>query len=220
MKAPERRDAGFTLVELLVTLALMSLLSVIVLGSLRFGIKAWQREATHTEAIDQVRLAATMLRRLIEDAYPYHAGEAEGRHRIEFQGGPQSLTLLATAPLALGAIGRARFRVFLERRGEQQDLMLSSEPELADSASGRVTTPLVANVKAVAMSYSAGVDSANPAPWRNEWTLPSRLPGLVRVGIDFHEGDARTWPELVVAPRIDVDVGCIYDPLTRRCRGR
>jgi len=52
------------------------------------------------------------------------------------------------------------------------------------------------------------------------WTLPSRLPRLVRVKIEFPDGDARFWPELLVAPRIDVDVGCVYDALTKRCRGR
>jgi general secretion pathway protein J len=215
-----RRDAGFTLVELLVTLALMSLLSVIVLGSLRFGIKAWQREATHAEAIDQVRHAATMLRKVIEDAYPYYALGSDGRNRIEFQGTSEYLVMIAPAPLALGGIGRVKVRVFLERRGDQQDLMLSSEPELADGTSPRATTPLIANVKAVAMSYLQGIGSASDATWQKEWMLASRLPQLVRLDITFHDGDARSWPELVVAPRIDVDVGCIYDALTRRCRGR
>ena len=220
MKQVGPRDAGFTLVELLVTLALMSLLSVIVLGSLRFGIRAWQREAVHADSIDRVRHAATMLRSLIEDAYPYYAAGSDARGRIEFQGTSESLNFLAPAPLALGGIGRSRFRVFLERHDSQQDLMLSSEPELASGTSARATARLVDNVKAVTISYFSGTASAKEVAWQREWTLPSRLPQLVRVDVQFHEGDARAWPEFMVTPRIDVDVGCIYDALTKRCRGR
>jgi hypothetical protein len=28
------------------------------------------------------------------------------------------------------------------------------------------------------------------------------------------------WPDLVAAPRIDADAGCVFDPLTRYCQGR
>jgi general secretion pathway protein J len=140
MKQALRRDAGFMLVELLVALALMSLLSVIVLGSLRIGIKAWQRETVHAEAIDRVQHAATMLRSLIEDAYPYYTGGGEARNRIEFEGTSETLGFLASAPLALGGIGRSRFRVYLEHHAGQIDLMLSSEPELAEGPSARAST--------------------------------------------------------------------------------
>jgi general secretion pathway protein J len=214
------REAGFTLVELLVTLALMSVLSLIVLGSLRFGIKAWQRGSVHAESIDRVQHAATMLRSLVEDAYPYYATGGEARNRIAFQGTSESLTFLASTPLALGGKGRSRFRVFVERRDDQAHLMLSSVAELTDSLGTIAPARLVENIKAVTISYLSATVPAKDAIWQAEWPLSPQWPRLVRVDVQFHEGDARIWPELIIAPRIDVDVGCTYDLLSKRCRGR
>jgi general secretion pathway protein J len=36
----------------------------------------------------------------------------------------------------------------------------------------------------------------------------------------FADGDARRWTDLIVSPRVDVDTTCVYDMLTKRCRGR
>jgi general secretion pathway protein J len=46
------------------------------------------------------------------------------------------------------------------------------------------------------------------------------MPQLLRIQVRFTEGDSRTWPDLVIAPRITADVGCVYDQLTQQCRGR
>jgi general secretion pathway protein J len=67
----ERDDAGFTLVELLATIALLSLLSMLLVGSLRFGLKAWDRGITHSDRIEHVMLTQDFLQRDVEDAYPY-----------------------------------------------------------------------------------------------------------------------------------------------------
>jgi general secretion pathway protein J len=215
-------EAGFTLVELLVTLALMSLLSLIVFDSLRFGINAWKREAAHAEATDQVLHVQNLLRRLIEDAYPHHVAQDATRGRIEFHGAANSLSFLAPTPLAFGGTGRSKFRLFLDHHDGVSDLVMSSVPELADpdEPATHVQTKLLTNIKSAAFAYLSKVPSPRNAGWQDAWATSLGLPQLVRVRVQLHEGDTRSWPELLVAPRIGADVGCVYDPLTKRCRGR
>ncbi len=56
--------------------------------------------------------------------------------------------------------------------------------------------------------------------WRTSWSNEKTLPQLVRIYAVFPDGDARIWPEFVVAPRVSVDVNCLYDALTKYCQGR
>jgi hypothetical protein len=46
------------------------------------------------------------------------------------------------------------------------------------------------------------------------------LPRLIRITVTFDATDRRRWPELTLEPRIAVDVACVLDALTKRCRGR
>jgi hypothetical protein len=40
------------------------------------------------------------------------------------------------------------------------------------------------------------------------------------VRVRFAHGDERLWPDLLVAPLVSADVGCVYDALSQLCRGR
>jgi hypothetical protein len=46
------------------------------------------------------------------------------------------------------------------------------------------------------------------------------LPSLIRISPGFAPGDNSYWPELIVAPQIAADAGCVFDPLGHRCQGR
>jgi general secretion pathway protein J len=215
----ERAEAGFTLVELLAAIGLLSLVSVILLGGLHFGLKAWERGTTHTDRVDHVALVQSFLRRNIEDAYPYFTAATAARGQIEFEGSSSSLRLLATTSQALSSGGRSRLSLTVARGRQGLDLIVEVTPELANNA-GQAKKVLLANVQSVELAYFGRGRPEREAVWRDRWTGEPRLPDLVRIEVTFPPGDTRFWPALIVAPRIGADVGCIYDPLTKRCRGR
>ena len=66
-----RAEAGFTLLELLVSMTLLALLAIAMFGSLRFGARAWDRSEAHGAGMEQVRLVQQLLRRDLEQAYPF-----------------------------------------------------------------------------------------------------------------------------------------------------
>jgi general secretion pathway protein J len=215
-------EAGFTLVELLVALTLLSFVSLALFGALRFGIMAWARGTAHVERVEDVAFVQGFLRRLIADEYPMFLSNDPTRPHVDFEGTAGSLSFLAPAPIAIARGGRSRFALSVDRHHGRADLVIASRPELTarDDASTSIRKVLLAGVQTVEFSYFGRRRSDGVAQWRDAWVGELTMPALVRVQVRFAADDARLWPDLVLAPRIAVDVGCVYDTLTRRCRGR
>jgi general secretion pathway protein J len=73
-----RRQDGFTLVELLLALAIVGALLAIAFGGLRVAITSWQRGEDRAEAHQHVRSVALTLARAVSAAYPYRASRSDG----------------------------------------------------------------------------------------------------------------------------------------------
>jgi general secretion pathway protein J len=217
-----RRQAGFTLVEVLVAVTLSSLLSMALFFSVRFGVTAWQRGTDRSDRIYASMAVQELLRRLIGETYPLLLSDGAGNGWIDFAGTAASVDFLAPVPAALASGGRGRFTLSIDRRGDLSDLVLASRPELADgdAKTGLSRKTLLATVQAGDLSYFGATRSDGTARWRDHWSGELALPALVRVRVRFAGGDARLWPDLIIAPHITADVGCVYDPLTKLCRGR
>jgi general secretion pathway protein J len=218
---PVGGEDGFTLVEVLVALALFSLLATLLFNNVRFGLRAWQTGSYHNELLIRSTVSQDLLRRLIGDAYPMLGASGGAGPSIDFDGTREALSFLGDAPIVTGGAGRFRFTLLQEQKQDQTDFVISSSPELANSHDSSMTTKslLLADIDHIEFSYSDRVSKGEIA-WSSSWTKHSELPKLVRVHVAFRSGDTRLWPDLLVTPRIVADVGCVYDPITKRCRGR
>lgn len=214
-------EAGFTLVELLVALALFSLLVTLLFDNIRFGLHAWKRGSAHVEHVEHSMISQDLVRRLIGNLYPMVVTKG-GSPRIDFDGSKDGVSLLGNAPIVANGGGRFRFRFSVERQQDRTDLVMRSTPELADPQESAMTTRtlLLSDIDRAEFSYLGEVAAGRSVQWSDHWTRRSDVPKLVRVRVVFRSGDERVWPELLVAPRIAADVSCIYDPITMRCRGR
>jgi general secretion pathway protein J len=215
-------EAGFTLVELLVALALFSLLVTLLFDNVRFGLHAWQHGTAHAEHFDHTMISQDLLRRMIGNIYPMLVVDVGTQPRIDFDGTKDVVSFLGSAPIVASGGGRFRFRLFVERQQDRTDLMMSSTPELANPQDSSMTTRtlLLSDIERAEFSYFGETATERSAQWHDSWMQRSDMPKLVRIRVAFRSGDARLWPELLIAPRIAADVSCIYDPLTTRCRGR
>jgi general secretion pathway protein J len=214
-----RRD-GFTLLELLVSMTLLALLIVLLFGGLRFGARAWDHNQAHSTGMDEVRLVQGLLRREIEQAYPFWLTTDPLHPTVDFQGAENAMMFLAPAPQVFGGGGRARIVFEREADGRYEQLVMRAQPELSIDDGTVREEPLLRHLAAVGFAYY-GADSPDATPaWHDSWAGMRTLPLLVRVHVEFPRGDARSWPELIVTPRIFVDASCVYDPTGNRCQGR
>lgn len=220
--ADRRGEEGFTLLELLIAMTLLGLLMALLFGGLRFGARAWEHSEAHTTGMDDVRLAQAFIRSEIEQAYPLLVLTDPIHPHMDFEGGTEALVFLAPAPTSIAAAGRARIDLRVVDRGSRSMLVVRARPELAwdDDRDAIHEESLLAGVRSLRFSYFGSDSPGASRQWQERWTNRFRLPELIRVAVEFGPGDTRVWPTLVVAPRIAVDVNCLYDPLTKGCRGR
>jgi general secretion pathway protein J len=201
-------------------LALFSLLCTLLFGNVRFGMRAWQFGAVHAEQVDHTMVVQAVLRRIIEEAYPLFLTGGSTHPHVDFNGKQMSLDFLSSAPTAAGAGPRYRFVVTADNVGGKTDLVMRARPELASAEDAATRTVLLADIERVEFSYFGATLSDSTAQWRDEWLQQAAAPRLVRVRASFPTRDGRKWPDLVVTPHISADVNCVYDTLTKRCRGR
>ena len=218
--AQRGQQAGFTLLELMIALAILGLLSMMLFGGLRFGFHAWERESAHANAVSDIGIAQGFLRRAISQAYPIFQLDSEGRRINPFPGASDHLVFLAPEPASTGGGGRERYSLGLDASGDRTDLVTWSQPELAIDANQWRKTILVPGVRGLSIAYFGRQNGDDNAQWYGSWGDASQLPRLIRVHLDFAADDFRSWPEFIVATRIAVDANCVYDPLTQGCKGR
>lgn len=192
--------AGFTLVELLVATTLLALLSVILFGGMRFGARAWEAGTASMERVGEVEAAQELLRRtLVEAAVPASIGPAE---EPAFAGTEGQVHFVAPLPAHAGTGGLGRYALRADDRGE---LTIGWEPRRPerklDSELGAKPSTILQRVSALKLSYYGAVVPGEQAAWHDSWK-GRELPSLIRIDVSFAEGDRRSWPDLVVAPRL------------------
>ena len=185
-------------------------------------MQAWQHGSAHAEEFEHGLASQDLLRRLIGNIYPMLVPDSGIQPRLDFDGTREAVSFLGNAPVVTGGGGRFRFKVFVDRQRDRTDLVASSAPELGDPQAGSMTTrtAMLSNIDHAEFSYLEEAATPQGPQWRDSWTGRGDLPRLVRIRIKFRPGEARSWPELLIAPRITADVSCVYDPVTLRCRGR
>lgn len=216
LSSENKSEAGFTLVEMLVGLVLTSLLAAMLLGAIRYGLTIRERTALRATAFDKVVAVQDFLRNSLTLAYPRLVGEANGTGRLEFEGTSTWVRFVAPAMQSGGRGGRADFTVAMSQSSPPALVIDIDDPRAA--ANGRKDT-LLKDVAGVTFSYLPKVASGE-VRWADHWDRGMTMPAAIRVNVQFPPGDQRFWPELLIVPRIDVDVGCVLDDLTKRCRGR
>jgi general secretion pathway protein J len=100
-----RDERGFTLVELLIALAIVGALLAIAFGGLRVAMASWRQGEDRAEAHQHVRSVALTLARAVSAAYPYRGSRGLSPEVVVlFSGTEQRLEFVTQATPFPGAI--------------------------------------------------------------------------------------------------------------------
>jgi general secretion pathway protein J len=214
-----KTSSGFTLIEMLVALVILSLTSLLALQALHFGSRLWTTEARQTRAMEELTRARDLLRQLIEQSYPQDPQADPAVRWAPMESDGRVLRLSAPAPLFAGQGGLARWWIDPEDSDGSRGLRVGwSFDRTAPSATDTRSEVLIAGIQQITWSFLIQ-DASGFGQWVERWRPEAPLPRLVRVEIQFPLGDARVWRPLVVAPRLSAPTECQFDVISRRCRG-
>jgi general secretion pathway protein J len=191
--------AGFTLVELILALAIVATLLVTAFGGLRVVLAAVQRSEQRIEVHQHLRSLSTILTRAMGGASPYRGpmGEAE-ELRLLFRGQPSTLEFVTQAPpFPLGAQIAFTAVVLAYVEGEGLVIRERALPNREPFAEAAVVLRDAA-VTSLAFRY---FDETNG--WQKEWDEEDRPPIAIEITVGLTiNGRPEALPAMVVPLRV------------------
>lgn len=218
-------SAGFTLVELLIALVLISIILVLMFSGLRLGSRAWEGVEIVSERVNDLRVARNFLDRTLRQARPASI-VVDGEERPVFAGDAVSLEFVAPLSEHVGVPGLYVLRLVLESAGEYERLVLvrwllhpdvleggDDYPEwqpLAEASSISADegpldrdvaagaygrTVLLPQVDRFEIAYFGVEEGQNEPEWFEEWLDQPRLPQKVYL---YLTTPRQSWPAAVV----------------------
>jgi general secretion pathway protein J len=224
MKTAFKTEDGFTLLEMLVALVLLSLTAALLTVSLRTG-------RTALNAVSRIHvtmpIAATQsyLRQAFAQTFAQPRNATANSSTGNFYGTPQSVTF-STSHAPQGQFeGLYRVEiglVALDQRGTF-DLNIAQvlwRPPATDSTPPpliRRTTQLIGNVASAGFAYYGDMDDNAGASWHNNWSHAVKIPSMVALDVTFAASDPRRWDRLIL-PIYMAEAAAIVCPPRGRCR--
>lgn len=195
------RQRGFTLVELLVVMALLSLLMLGLASAMSTVSQTQERVDARLDRMDHQRVSIAFLRSVLGQvsAVRRQAGlRKQGESELFFEGGPQGMRWLGIMPARFGMGGRTHFQLSVE--GEALVLRfapwqgLDVMPDWGQSQSYVIDR----GVTGFALRYqNAKLGVAHWQPqWGPEKDNEKELPSAVQIELQSASG---AWPMMVVA---------------------
>jgi general secretion pathway protein J len=212
------QEAGFSLIELLVSLALLGMVAAILASGLSLGQGSWRRSEEKAQASRSMFDAQTALRRLIENMQPLRSGsqglrsQASGSQgsgsqdlrAVEFRGSADELDGIVPLPPHIGLGGLYRLHLFRNRSARRLDLTLRAYEPRSEAASGddeTGLTTLTSEIDSLELRYFGKAKGEETPNWRNEWRDQEELPSLISIKVGG-EKIGVVWPELLISPRV------------------
>lgn len=196
---------GFTLVELIIALLILSVVMVLCASGFKFGTRVWNSVDVQSERIDTLQAVQGFVRRSMSNALVHDQfveDDVEKQVESLFIGDADRIRYVSYSPKYGVDDYLYLYDFYLDH--ETKKLQLSYRPynKPAGSNSSPAVSTLLEGVEDIRIEYFSGYEGEadNEGPWAPYWNSEFTLPLLVKINL-VTEDKQYTWPELVIQTR-------------------
>jgi prepilin-type N-terminal cleavage/methylation domain-containing protein len=190
-----RAEAGFTLIEVLLTMAIVAMLSAIVASALQIALLTWEKGEKRIEALERTRHLLDYITEDIRAAYAYRTG-FDGQNLSAFFGDRKRVNFISSAPLISAGLPSTGLREVSYWVDGGKGLMLREAPllhsELFDEDRGTMLAiaPAVREIRFeyLYQQYSRLTGQLDNI-WNESWGAVSELSAATGITASLSFGD-------------------------------
>ncbi len=208
----QTRQAGFTLVEIMMATVLLALLMTLAIAGLRSSVRSANAGEEFIERTNRVRVAQELLRQQLVRSLPLAIQEEDETGDVEqivFEGDDEYMRFVAPMPGYLGNGGPHIQALKIERGDNGRQLVFAHQMlngydgEDAFEDEERPPVVLIDNIKDGSFQYRTLDDEGELGDWLDEWDEPGGTPLVVRVELEMEEESRLFWPTMDIPLMID-----------------
>ena len=221
-----KSDSGFTLLELVIGIAILGVMLVLLFSAFRLATDTWDRVDRETLHNTEQLAGREFVRRLVSALQPVRWKKAANQE-LAFWGDTTTLRGLSqvSAHAGIGGLrivelssvsatssnGVASISLLLRQAPLDRDAEVFFSP--LDQATPRV---VLQNLSEAKFMYYGVAKSGEQAQWFDSWPNPEHLPQLVRLQLRAKDGG---WGSILIAPQVN-GFGCHWNAFYKKCLER
>ncbi|RFF29033.1 prepilin-type N-terminal cleavage/methylation domain-containing protein [Wenzhouxiangella sediminis] len=202
-----RRQGGFTLIEVLLAIALVSIIMAMAYGGFRASVRATKSGEEVIEQTNRLRVVQQFVRRQLMQSRALIIEQFEDGEIVRFQGDRDHVRFVSPMPGYLSYGGPYVQELSLERGSEGMELvyyyaMLNGYETgaLEDTTDGRVLMEDIGDGEFIFLDFDP---ETGETFWTDLWEEPERLPLAVGVLLDLESDRGLVWPDLIAPVMVD-----------------
>jgi general secretion pathway protein J len=202
------RTRGFTLVELLLAITLMSILLGLTYSGLRAATRASERGEVMLAATGGMRATHQFVRRQLNQMLPLAFALADDNNeaRVVFSGDASSIQYVAPMPGYLGS-GGPQVQFLELAQGSDGSVLQFSHALLQGyeelNLLERDPIILLEGIQSAGFEFLGRDEAGELTGWMSSWEQFDVLPVAVRLSVDFSDSSQLLWPDLLAGVRLD-----------------
>ena len=194
---------GFTLIEIMVALVLLSMTLLLLFSSLYTATKYWKIGENKIEKNDEVRLVSQFIRKQISQTVPLMWVDKKER-KLLFQGESGELFFISTLPSHRGGGGIHSLILKVIQSDDESQLGMSYSLVTPDvipfetiSDDDEQFVTLASDIDSIDLSYYGKEKNDDEPRWFDRWENNDFLPQLVRIKINSLD-ENKNWPVIEI----------------------
>jgi len=197
------KSQGFTLIEVLISMTLLSMMMVLLFGSLKICADSWEKGEQKITDVNKLAVVFNFFHQHLSLAQPLWNDFTNEEKTYSFQGKAHSLQFVSAMPASAGRTGLQLFSVNLQSNDNDKFINVTLTPfiPLVDGASWlKEDEILINNVSDFTLSYFGAENGVGLDSWQDEWLLKNNLPKLVKINITTDNGIS--YPEIIIELKV------------------